>query len=246
MGEIKKRVQSPALLNVLLYRKDSYGESILEKTLKRIRFSGEIAASFGFDADIASAIVVMTDLATPCYGEIGDRFLQEIDPGYTREEYAVRLTRKVLAGLDETAVDTICRGIRNTARRKHTTPEEQIAILMQKCFAFTDQLENRSLASLFVSRYTQAVISQTVKTRVLSEHPIRENTLPKRKRPSLSPEEARARMLRLKSAHSHFAANPQELPGDFQTGWGHISGELLAAYYVVGTDDLFLEKFAAE
>ena len=68
MGEIKKRVQNPQLLKTLLYRTDSYRESMLDKTMKKVAYTEEIAESFGFDAEVAAAIVVLRDLATPCYG----------------------------------------------------------------------------------------------------------------------------------------------------------------------------------
>lgn len=142
MGEIKKRVQNPQLLKTLLYRTDSYRESMLDKTMKKVAYTEEIAESFGFDAEVAAAIVVLRDLATPCYGEIGDNFLREIDSDYTRDGYTERLARRVLNGT-ESICDTVCNGIRNVLQNQHTTPEEQIALLIQNGSEFSDSLETR-------------------------------------------------------------------------------------------------------
>jgi len=245
MSEIRKRVQNPELLKVLLYRTDSYGEPMLDKTIKKIAYTEEIANSFGFDAEVATAIVVLRDLATPCYGEIGDEFLRGIDPNYTREEYTEKLARKVLNGV-EVASDAVCNGIRNVGQNKHTTPEEQIALLIQNGSEFADSLETKSLASLFFSRYKDYMIEKTAKTGVLTEYAIPENSMPRREKPKISPEERAEKMKQLRLAHKYFTENINKIPGSFRDGWGDISDEVLAAYYVVGTDDKFLAKFAKE
>lgn len=243
MGEIRNRIQDPELLKVLLYRTDEYGEAMLEKTIKKMAYAEEIAASFGFDPEIAAAIVVMQDLAVPCYGETGDRFLKEIDPDYTREKYAEKLAGKVLRGMEARASDAVCKGIQNVAQQKHTTPEEQIALLIQTGFAFADSLESRSLASLFFARYKDSIIEKTAKSGVLKEHVIPDNTLPKREKRKLSSEEKEKNRMQLRLAHKYFVTNFNEIPEGFTEGWGNISEALVAAYYVVGTDDKFLAKF---
>lgn len=243
---IKKRVQNPELLKVLLYRTDCYGEPMLDKTIKKMAYTEEIANSFGFDAKVATAIVVLRDLATPCYGEIGDDFLREIDPNYTREGYTEKLARKVLNGVEVSTSDVVCNGIRNIAQNKHTTPEEQIALLIQNGFEFSDSLGTKSLASLFFSRYKDYMVEKTAKTGVLTEYVIPENSMPRREKAKISPKERAERMNQLRLAHKYFVANINKIPGSFRNGWGDISDDLLAAYYVVGTDDKFLAKFAKE
>ena len=241
-NEIRKRIQNPELLQVLLYRTDCYGEPMLDKTIKRIAYTEEFATSFGFDAEIATAIIVMMDLATPCYGEIGDSFLKEIDPKYTRTEYTEKLTRKVLAEVESTVCDTICKGIRHVIQQKHTTPEEQIALLIQNGFVFSQSLESQSLSSMFFARYKDYLIEKTAKENVLTDYVIPENNLPRRDLLKLSSEEKESKMEKLRAAHRYFVANMDEIPESFREGWGDIVDALIAAYYVVGTDDKFLEK----
>lgn len=245
MGEIKKRVQNPQLLKTLLYRTDSYRESMLDKTMKKVAYTEEIAESFGFDAEVAAAIVVLRDLATPCYGEIGDNFLREIDSDYTRDGYTERLARRVLNGT-ESICDTVCNGIRNVLQNQHTTPEEQIALLIQNGSEFSDSLETRSLASLFFSRYKDYLIEKTAKTGILTDYVIPENRMPRREKITLSQEEKAERKKQLITAYQYFIENMDSIPENFKEGWGDIRNELLAAYYVVGMDDKFLTEFAKD
>lgn len=243
---IKKRVQNPELLKALLYRTDSYGDTILEKTIKKFAYAEEIAESFGFDSVVPATIVIIDDLSTPCFGEIGDRFLREIDPEYTRSGYRNLLARKLLNGLESPTTDAIFAGVQNVSKGIHQTPEEQIALMMKTGFAFADSLEKRDLASLFVSRYRVSIIEKTAKTGVLTEPTILENTLDKREKCEISPEEQENRMKTLRNAHQYFLRNMNKIPQKFKEGWGDVSDEVLAAYYIVGTDDKFLSKFAKD
>lgn len=243
MGEIKRRMNDPELLKVLLYRTNDYGDVMLKKTVRKISHTEEIADTFGFDSEVAVAIVVMKDLATVCYGETGERFLEKIDPSHTSEAYTERLARKVLHGIDPAAVDTICKGLRNVSEERHTTPEEQIALMVRKGFAFADTLATKPLEILFAANYCDAIIRRTARDKMLTDYVIPENSIPTREKKKLSPEEQENRRMQLETAHQYFAANPQEIPGTFKEGWGEISNELLAAYYVVGTDDKFLQEF---
>ena len=243
---IKNRVQNPELLKGLLYKTDEYGDCMLEKTIKKFSAAEEIAETFGFEPVISSAIVIIDDLATPCYGEIGDEFLSEINPGYTRDKYKEALARKVLNGLDASATEALVTGLQNVSKGIHQTPEEQIALMMKNGFAFADSLKKRELASLFVSRYKYSIIDKTVKTGVLTEHVIPENTLDKRDKLEISEAEHAKRLGTLRNAHKYFLKNMGKIPQSFKDGWGIISDELLAAYYIVGNDDKFLAKFAKD
>ncbi len=241
---ITQNIQNPNQLQVLLNRRDDYGDSMLEKTLEKIAFTEEIASSFGFNPTIASSIAAIYDLSFPCYGKIGEEFLSEIDQDYSRGKYAAALTKKILHGINSKSATAIALGVENIANGIDTTPEEKIAIIVNSGFEFSDSLRERAVGGVFVYKYKDLIIQKTKDSGKLTGHTIPQNSLPKRNKINQTEAEKVEKMRTLKTAHKYFLENFDKIPESFKNGWTDISDELLAAYYIVSTDDKFLEKFS--
>jgi len=173
-------MMDPHSLCMLQDRRDEYGDIMLPKTLKTIEGVREIANSFGFEEGTAAAIAVMEELTVPCYGAVGEEFLRQIDPAYTKALYGRRLARRLFRELPEETMETICRGLESLIACTHHTPEEKIALMIKTGRIFADSLERRGVAIIFTNQYKYFIIDKSAEAGVLTDYIIPENDLPKR------------------------------------------------------------------
>jgi len=235
-------MMDPHSLCMLQDRRDEYGDIMLPKTLKTIEGVREIANSFGFEEGTAAAIAVMEELTVPCYGAVGEEFLRQIDPAYTKALYGRRLARRLFRELPEETMETICRGLESLIACTHHTPEEKIALMIKTGRIFADSLERRGVAIIFTNQYKYFIIDKSAEAGVLTDYIIPKNDLPKRDKLEHTQEELSRRRNILQRVYGYCLANPEKVPERFREGWSGITEEILVSYYVAQLGESEIEE----
>ncbi len=235
---VEKILDHPEISQILSVRKNDYGDRYLDDAIKKISYGVEIAESFGFDGTVTFAILAIKELAIPNFNAIGDEFLLEVDPQYSRALYGKRLAKKLLNQLNPDEIKPICDGVEHAINKTHCTPEEKIVQMIDTGFEFSVTLEPRSLASLFNSRYKYAINDKTAQAGVLTDHVIPPNTLPRRNAIVCTEEERQRRKALLYAKYTYYLNHPDEIPQAFRMGWDNLDERILVSYYVVGLKEL--------
>jgi hypothetical protein len=165
------------------------------------------------------------ELAIPNFQTIGDEFLLEVDPQYTRALYGRRLAEKLFHWLDPGEIQLICDGVAHGIEKTHSTPEEKIVQMIDTGFAFVVTLESRTLASLFFARYKDVIIEKTAKNGVLTDQIIPSTTWPRRAPVVITEEERQRRKDLLFSKFNYYLDHPDEIPQAFTEGWSDLDGD---------------------
>lgn len=232
--EIEHFLTHPDTLSPLRKRGNAYGETHVVTTMEKIWFAAEIAHSFGFDETIATGIQAISELASPCYGSVGDAFLQKIDPDSTRAVYGKRLAAKLLHGFDSDKVPAICSGVENVLLGIDRTAEEKIVRILNDSSDFADSLKERDIAGAFVFKYKDLIIQKTAEAGRLTQPDIYADNVPRRAPVKYSEEELQRQAAVLEKRYADCLKNPQLIPEDFRCGWGDLDEKIVAAYYVAG------------
>lgn len=240
--EIEYFLAHPDTLSPLRKRGNDYGETHVITTMEKIQFAAEIAHSFGFDETIAIGIQAISELASPCYGSVGDAFLQKIDPDYTRALYGKRLAAKLLHRFDSDKIPAICSGVENVLLGIDRTAEEKIVRILNYSSDFADSLKERDIAGVFVFKYKDLIIKKTADSGKLTGHIIPPNNHPRRAPVKYSEEELQRQASVLEKRYADCLKNPQLIPEDFRRGWGDLDEKIVASYYVAnGPEDTSLK-----
>lgn len=102
----------------------------------------------GLDGLVAKGIYLGLGISSPTYEEVGEAFLRDILPDYTRGTYGTNIVRAMLKGLTSERLEKICQGVEDILDKGNSEIKEaKLIMLANKCYRLTDSFEDRGSAS---------------------------------------------------------------------------------------------------
>lgn len=147
------------ILNQFLGKCDLYGEPKYFAISAHAEHAAYMAKILGLDGLVARGIYTGIGVASPTYEEVGEQFLRDTLPDYTRGTYGSDLIRAMLKGLSSERLEKICQGVKVILDYGDSEIKEaKLAELMNECYKWTDSFEDRTSAHISSSRAIRFMI----------------------------------------------------------------------------------------
>jgi hypothetical protein len=237
------------ILNQFLGKCDLYGEPKYFDIMGDANSVGDKAKTLGLDRLVARGIYTGIGVASPTYEEIGEQFLRDVLPDYTKGTYGSDLIRAMLKGLSSERLEKICQGVKDILDYGDSEIKEaKLAALINECYRWTDSFEDRDMALItsqeaihFLIKYIadtgKYVMEESIKERLKSE-----NDDPETKHRQKNVWKAECRSV-LDFAFEYFMNHTNEIPEEFLGFFQGMDKRKVVAYYVTTRPDTGLLEF---
>lgn len=229
------RFFNSTITNSLAGRLNKYGERRqIEATLKAEMAASIISSLPKGDEEVARGITIGIELGKPNFEKLGQEFLAEHIPEYTKSGLAVALTKVMLHGISGERIDEICQGVEGVLEGKADVSEEAKAARMAITIydlssKFKDRNDFNGVSTAALSRVFRATEKNgTVCTsdpeylKLLSEFKSQRDVLtrnPKRKQ-------------EMNTTYKYFSTQFEKIPESFRVALDGYDTETIIAYYV--------------
>lgn len=224
-NEVEKLIDA-ILMKQILNKKDCYGENMLEKTVKKLRFVNKIANTFNFDTIMANIIMILYDISKSCYGDIVEDFFKDISPKISRIGYVNAIVKNVLNDESTQNMEAIYNSLKNVISGNYETPEEQIVDIVNYGFEFSDSIEDEKNRIIMMSNYMEEVIQKSIENRALAAIAIPINNIKKR---DICITENKDKLL---ERYEYYFNNYNLISENFKENLKGLSREEITAYYI--------------
>ena len=206
---------------------DDYGDPILRKLLNKIDCAKNIAEVLELDITAIKVILISIDISYPCYGEIGEEFLESNDKSFSKILYMQKILKAILQEFDNNDINKICESIKNVINNSPKTEEEKLAKIINNLFDELDIIQKGEIRGLLVGEF----IGNVIKDRKITEINLLNgrDSLEKRVKRKLDKEKT---LETLEKAKQYYMENYEEIPREFKDSFIEFTREQIVAYYI--------------
>ena len=237
------------ILNQFLGKCDLYGEPKYFAIMARANTAGDRAKSLGLDGLVAQGIFTGISIASPTYEEVGEEFLRDTLPDYTKGTYGSDLIRAMLSGLSNERLEKICQGVKDILDNGDSEIKEaKLASFIIKCHQLTDSFEDREMAGILSREAVSFMIEYIEDT---GEYVIEDSIIRSLESEINDPEtkhrQKNAWKVECRSdldfTFEYFMNHTDEIPSEFLSYFPNMDTIKIVAYYVTTRPDTGLLKF---
>jgi hypothetical protein len=223
-----------------LNKVDEYNESRLWKVSILIKYAFETAKSLGLDPAVVSGIIIGDELTRTAYLEVGERYLREKNPSFSKIDFAKRMMTGILEGTDSEKTDLILDGMERLENRNDSSPEQKLAFMLIDGHRYAEGLDTKDKRNICLINYKNRIMVYSKEKGKLTGPvvPVLEN--PRKAKRNIDEERV---LSVLESVHQQFQNHIFVIPGNFERALEGLDKDAEIAYYMLAHPETVIEKW---